>query len=125
MIFDCSYIYKRFKYVKKRIVSIGICNKILSSLIHRIVNDVIENKTYVEIPRFWGSAIIYMRKIDGDEFIERYRNGDFNDVDYLISNYSGYNISIKNSSFDEINEVKVDDDTKSRITELTNKGYRY
>lgn len=125
MILNCSYIYKRFRYVKKRKVSINICEKILSSLLHKIVNDIIENKTYVEIPRFWGSAIIYMRKINGDEFVDRYRNGEFNDVDYLVSNYTGYKISIKNSSFDEINDVTVDCDTKDKITELTNRGYRY
>lgn len=90
-----------------------------------MIDDIIKHNTYVEIPKSWGSAMIYMKEISGDEFKNRYRNGEFQDIDYLSSGYTAYKISVKSNTFDEGFEINLNDKIEDVITKRTNKGYRY
>lgn len=125
MIVDAKYIYKRFRYVKRKMIPIGLCCNILSSILKLMTDDAIHKNTYIEIPMFWGSAMLFIRKIHGREFVERYKNGEFHDVDYIMSDYCAYRLSIKNNSFDDITEVELDEETTNEITRITNSGHIY
>lgn len=125
MIVDCKYIYRKFKYIRKKGISIDLCSSILCDILKLMIDDIIKHNTYVEIPKSWGSAMLYMKEISGDEFKDRYRNGEFQDVDYLSSGYTAYKISVKSNTFDEGFEINLNDKIEDVITKRTNKGYRY
>lgn len=125
MIVDGSRIFKRFRYVRKRIVSITKCCEIFGYALKLMVYDAIYNSTYIEIPMYWGNATLYVRKIKGREFIDRYKKGEFRDIDYIMSDYTANVLSMKNNSFDEVNDIELDDETARILTEMTNKGVRY
>lgn len=127
MIVDFKYIYKNFKYTKggRNRIPFNICSIILCDVLKAMINDIIEHNTYIEIPKSWGTAMLYMKEIKGEEFKNRYREGEFQDIDYLASDYTSYKIAVKSNTFDEGFEIDVNDEMNDIIINKTNKGYRY
>ena len=69
-----------------------------------------------------------MKKTSGDNFKKAVRRGKWRDVDFLSSNFSGYQLalSIKSKKRPEKEKpIYLGYKHKDRITELTNEGKRY
>ena len=69
-----------------------------------------------------------MKKTSGNDFKKAVRNGKWRDIDFLTSNFTGYQLamSIKSKKRPEKEKlIYLGYKHKDRITELTNEGKRY
>ena len=94
-----------------------------------IVEDIIENNVHFLLSTLGTSeAYLYMKKTSGNSFKKAFKNGKWKDVDFLTSNFSGYQLSLKTKSTKRPEKEKpiyLGYKHKDRITELTNEGKRY
>ena len=94
-----------------------------------IIEDIIENNTYFLLPTAGSNeAYLYMNKTSGNNFKNAVKHGKWKDVDFLTSNFTGYQLSLKTKSNKRPEKEKtiyLDYKHKDRITELTNEGKRY
>ena len=94
-----------------------------------IIEDIIENNTYFLLPTAGSNeAYLYMNKTSGNNFKKAVKHGKWRDVDFLTSNFTGYQLSLKTKSSKRPEKEKtiyLDYKHKDRITELTNEGKRY
>lgn len=95
-----------------------------------VLDDIIDNNITFELPT--GSARktqIRMGRTTGQDFTKARRNGKFADVDFLTSNFSGYQIMLEMLYKDgrpiRTKPIYVDNNRKQRITENTNNGKQY
>lgn len=94
-----------------------------------IVEDIIENNTHFLLPTAGSNeSYLFMNKTQGEAFKRAVRRGKWRDVDFLTSNFSGYQLAIKVSSPkrpEKEKRIYLGYKHKDRITELTNEGKRY
>lgn len=94
-----------------------------------IVEDIIENNVHFLLPTLGSSeSYLYMKKTSGNDFKRAVRNGKWRDVDFLTSNFTGYQLamSVKSPKRPEKEKsIYLGYKHKDRITELTNEGKRY
>lgn len=94
-----------------------------------IVEDIIENNVHFLLPNLGrNESYLYMKKTSGNDFKNAFKRGKWNDVDFLTSNFTGYQLalSVRNSKRPEKEKtIYLDCKHKDRITELTNTGKRY
>ena len=94
-----------------------------------IVDDIIENNVHFLLPTIGSNeAYLYMKKTSGNNFKKAFKNGKWRDVDFLTSNFTGYQLalSVKSSKRPaKEKSIYLDCKHKNRITELTNEGKRY
>ena len=94
-----------------------------------IIEDIIENNVHFLLPSLGRSeSYLYMKKTQGNAFKKAFKRGKWNDVDFLTSNFTGYQLamSVKSSKRPEKEKsIYLDYKHKDRITELTNEGKRY
>jgi hypothetical protein len=66
-----------------------------------------------------------MLSVSGDEFVKARQNGKFQDVDFLTSDFTGYNLGLRyNTRYGKWTKaLHVSEKYKDRITELTNQGH--
>lgn len=95
-----------------------------------VLDDIIHNNTTFELPT--GSARktqMRMGRFKDEEFAKVRRNGKFTDVDFLTSNFSGYQIILemfyKSGRPPRTKKVYVDRTRRDKITEYTNNGKQY
>lgn len=109
----------------KRSLAASIFNKGMEL----IINDIIENNVHFLLPTLGtNEAFLYMKKTSGKDFKNAVKHGKWRDVDFLTSNFSGYQLSLKVKSKkrpEKDKTIYVDSAHKNRITELTNEGKRY
>lgn len=117
----------------KKIYSDGDKRSLSASIFTRgmqlIIEDIIENNTYFLLPTAGSNeAYLYMNKTSGNSFKNAVKHGKWRDVDFLTSNFTGYQLSLKTKSSKRPEKEKtiyLDYKHKDRITELTNEGKRY
>jgi hypothetical protein len=94
-----------------------------------IVEDIIENNVHFLLPTLGNNeAYLYMKKTSGNDFKNAFKKGKWGDVDFLTSNFTGYQLalSVKSNKRPEKEKlVYLGYKHKDRITELTNEGKRY
>ena len=94
-----------------------------------IIEDIIENNIYFLLPNLGrNEAYLYMKKTSGKDFKNAFKNGKWKDIDFLSSNFTGYQLalSVKNINRPEKEKpIYLGYKHKDRITELTNDGKRY
>ena len=94
-----------------------------------IIEDIIENNIHFLLPSLGSSeAYLYMKKTQGKDFKNAFKKGKWNDVDFITSNFSGYQLafSIENTKRPKKEKlIYLGYKHKDRITELTNEGKRY
>ena len=94
-----------------------------------IIEDIIENNTYFLLPTLGSNeSYLYMKKTSGKDFKNAFKKGKWNDVDFLTSNFTGYQLalSVKSPKRPEKEKpIYLGYKYKDRITELTNEGKRY
>lgn len=94
-----------------------------------IVEDIIENNVHFLLPTLGSNeSYLYMKKTSGNDFKKAVRNGKWRDVDFLTSNFTGYQLSMSVKSTkrpEKEKSIYLGYKHKDRITELTNEGKRY
>lgn len=94
-----------------------------------IVEDIIENNIYFMLPTLGTKeSYLYMKKTQGDQFKKAFKRGKWRDVDFLTSNFTGHQLSLKITNkrhLDKEKTIYLGYKHKDRITELTNDGKRY
>lgn len=102
-----------------------LCSKVFRYFFKLVIEDIIEHQDVFKFPPCnRGACYIKMDGVTGDEFITARKNGAFQDVDYLASNFTGYNIFLQYSTRygSWKKRIYVNARYKDRITELTNQG---
>lgn len=94
-----------------------------------IVEDIIENNVHFLLPTLGSTeSYMYMKKTTGKDFKNAFKRGKWRDVDFLASNFTGYQLamSVKSKKRPEKEKlIYLGYKHKDRITELTNEGKRY
>lgn len=102
-------------------------NRIFSTCAALIVEDVIKGDTF-KLPLLKGKqAEIAMHEFNGDKFTKCRQNGKFEDVDFLASNFRGYQMIFNFQWGDTIRKklIYLDPAHKDEITKQTNLGKIY
>ena len=91
-----------------------------------IIEDIIENNVHFLLPTVGtNEAYLYMNKTSGNNFKKAFKKGKWRDVDFLTSNFTGYQLGLLVKSKKRPEKVKtiyLGYKHKDRITELTNQG---
>lgn len=94
-----------------------------------VVDDIIENNIQFKLPGMGRTqSYIQMKRTTGDEFKKAFKNGKWNDVDFIISNFSGYQLQLIMESKKRTSREKpiyLAGKDRDRITEYTNQGKQY
>lgn len=94
-----------------------------------VIDDIIDNNVHFKLPGVGSNqAYIYMERTSGKKFKDAFRRGKWNDVDFLTSNFSGYQLVFDIESIHKIQKKKtiyLSAEDRDRITELTNQGKQY
>lgn len=94
-----------------------------------IIEDIIENNVHFLLPTLGNNeSYLYMKKTSGKDFKNAFKKGKWCDVDFLTSNFTGYQLamSVKSKKRPEKEKlIYLGYKHKDRITELTNEGKRY
>lgn len=102
---------------------------IFSRCFQLIVDDIIENNVYFKLPGVGTTqSYLYMDSIKGDKFKRAFKNGKFRDIDFLESNFRGYQITYEMQSQKRTPRKKyvyLSAKDKQRITNYTNIGKQY
>ena len=94
-----------------------------------IIEDIIENNVHFLLPTAGSNeAYLYMKRTSGQDFKNAFKRGKWNDVDFLTSNFAGYQLALSvksNKRPEKEKPIYLGYKHKDRITELTNEGKRY
>lgn len=96
--------------------------KIFTYFFYLVIKDIIENQVTFKLPV--NRCYLEMTPIIGDDFIKARQNGAFRDVDFLMSNFTGYHLNLRISTRygKWLKRIYVSSKYRDLITELTNKG---
>lgn len=93
-----------------------------------VLNDIIDNNITFHLPTGSRPSYIHIKRVKGDDFSKARRNGKWEDVDFLKSFFSGYELELvllgKNKP-PRTKPIYVDKKLKNKITESTNNGKVY
>ena len=122
---DYDIVKKIYSDGDKRSLSASIFTKGMQL----IIEDIIENNVHFLLPTLGQSeAYLYMNKTQGKDFKNAFKKGKWNDVDFLTSNFTGYQLALQVRSPkrpEKKKSIYLGYKHKDRITELTNEGKRY
>lgn len=94
-----------------------------------IIEDIIENNIHFLLPTAGtNEAYLYMKKTSGNDFKKAFKNGKWRDIDFLTSNFTGYQLALNVKSGkrpEKEKSIYLGYKHKDRISELTNQGKRY
>ena len=99
------------------------CGRVFKQFMFYVIEDIIENNVMLKFPpgcRAWMEMAVYS---DEDFKIAR-QNGAFQDVDFLASNFTGYQLTLRfqNRYKKWIKRIYLSAPHRDRITALTNQG---
>ena len=102
---------------------------IFTRSVQMVVYDIINNNVDFKFPTLGQTqAYLRMKRTTGQNFKKAFKNGKWNDVDFLISNFSGYQIVLDMESKKRTTRQKdiyLSPKDRDRITENTNLGKQY
>ena len=102
---------------------------IFTRSVQMVVDDIIDNNVDFKFPTLGRTqAYLRMKRTNGKQFKKAFKNGKWNDVDFLTSNFSGYQISLDMESKKRTSRQKdiyLSPKDRDRITENTNLGKQY
>ena len=94
-----------------------------------VIDDIINNNVDFKFPTLGQTqAYLRMKRTTGQNFKKAFKNGKWNDVDFLTSNFSGYQIVLDMESKKRTTRQKdiyLSPKDRDRITENTNLGKQY
>ena len=97
---------KKFKMKPKKIVKVysdgnkrDFAAGIFADSLELVINDIIDNNVHFKLPTLGRTqAYMYMKRTSGDRFKRAFRRGKWRDVDFVTSNFSGYQIVLSMES---------------------------
>ena len=97
--------------------------------VQMVVNDIIDNNIHFKFPGLGRTqAYMFMKRLEDKEFKKAFRNGKWNDVDFIMSNFCGYQLALSIESEKRLPREKpiyLSAKDKQRITDNTNNGKQY
>lgn len=122
---DYDTVKKVYSDGDKRALSASIFTKGMQL----IIEDIIENNVHFLLPTLGSNeAYLYMKRTSGNDFKKAFKLGKWRDVDFLASNFNGYQLALSvksNKRPEKEKSIYLGYTHKDRITELTNEGKRY
>lgn len=127
---------KKFKMKSKKIVKVysdgnkrDFAAGIFADSLELVINDIIDNNVHFKLPTLGRTqAYMYMKRTSGDKFKRAFRRGKWRDVDFVTSNFSGYQIVLSMESKKRTPRTKLiylAPKLKQKITDYTNEGKQY
>lgn len=130
-------LYSKFpttKYLKRALKAIPkkyynnypeLYGQIFKYFFFLMIQDIIENNISFKFPH--SDSYIEMQAVHGDDFKRAREAGAFPDVDYLASNFTGYNIAFRRNGRwgSRSKRLHISRRFTDRITELTNQGKKW
>lgn len=103
-----------------------IAKIIFKACVDMVLDDVIDNNVF-HLPTRSRKAELAVQEFKEDKFVECRKRGKFRDVDFLNSDFKGYQMVFNLQSMGVIRQklVYLDSQHKDRITKNTNNGMRY
>ena len=131
--FDRKKLKFNYKQCKKLINSNDkneLIKRIFLDNVEMVLDDIIDNNVTFELPTGSGRrTLLRMKRYDDEQFKKLRRREKFADVDFLSSNFAGYQIGLdmyyKDGRPSLSKPVYVDKKRKEKITENTNNGKQY
>lgn len=96
--------------------------RVFTYFYYLVIKDIIENQVTFKLPV--NRCYLEMTPIIGEDFVKARQNGAFRDVDFLMSNFTGYNLNLRiHTRYGKwLKRIYVSSKYRDLITELTNKG---
>ena len=100
-LFD-NFPVEKLKMTKEQCVSTysdgnkrDLAASIFTRSVQMVVDDIIDNNVDFKFPGIGRTqAYMRMKRTEGNKFKKAFRNGKWRDVDFMTSNFSGYQISL-------------------------------
>lgn len=106
-----------------------LAEQIFIKSVQMVVDDIIDNNVHFKLPGLGRTqAYIYMKRTEGKKFKKAFKNGKWNDVDFLTSNFSGYQLALEMQSEKRLprqKDIYLSAQDKQRIIDHTNAGKQY
>lgn len=94
-----------------------------------VVDDIIENNIQFKFPGIGTTqAYLQMKRTEGQDFKDAFKKGKWRGVDFIKSNFNGYQLSLVMESLKRpIREklIYLSKNKTDKLTEYTNKGKQY
>ncbi len=92
-----------------------------------ILNDCIDNNITFKLPVGKNKAFIYLKRTSGEDFKKARRNGKWKDIDYLVSMFSGSELTLEmyNKGKERSKPIYINKELKDKITKNINSGMQY
>ena len=105
-----------------------LASKIFTDAVQMVMDDIIDNSVTFEISlnkKQLGQ--LYIKEVSGEDFLNEYKNGRHKYIDYLDTNFTGYNPVFKYSKAGYTVEkpIYLDKKRQQRIAERANSGKSY
>lgn len=104
-----------------------LAQQIFKESVKLVINDIIDNNVTFKFPGDRGT--IHMGRVTGEEFVTARQNGKWQDIDFIASFFSGYELYMtmlkKDGSPTRIKPIYVDKKLKQKIIDNTNNGKQY
>lgn len=130
MNFDTSKLKMSCKDVEKitgDLHRMPLIKRIFRECLKEIINDVIDENATFYLPTGGRESSIHIKRYSNEDFAKGRRNGKWQDVDFLESNFSGNQmvLTMDNGKTTKDKPIYLNKEFKDRITENTNKGKQY
>lgn len=105
----------------------NLAAKIFAKSAELIIKDIIDNNTHFKLPGNCD-AYLFMKRTEGEQFKKAFRRGKWRDVDFIQSNFSGYQIFLEmrsNKRLPRQKPIYVSSQLKQQIIDNTNLGKQY
>lgn len=106
-----------------------LAEQIFIRSVQMVVDDIIDNNVHFKLPGLGRTqAYMYMKRTEGKKFKKAFKNGKWNDVDFITSNFSGYQLNLEMQSEKRLPREKMiylSAKDKQRIIDHTNNGKQY
>ncbi len=104
-----------------------IAKQVFKACVAMVLDDIIENNATFKLPTRVKRAEIGMKRFEREEFTKCRQNGKFSNVNFLNSNFSGYQMAFNFQSAGVMREklIYLDPVHKDKITKYTNEGKSY
>lgn len=102
--------------------------QVLTYAFYLIIKDMIENNVTFLFPLFGNKeASLYIKSVDGEEFKYAYQRGCFAGIDWLQSNFTGYQIYMEwiNGTYGNEKPIYISHNVKDIFYEKINSGKKY
>ena len=127
---------EKLKITKKECIDIfpdgnkrDLAASIFITSFQMVINDIIDNNTHFKLPTLGRTqSYIYMKRTSGDKFKKAFKKGKWRDIDFLETNFSGYQLVFEIQSQKRLPREKpiyLAPQDKQKITDNANSGKQY